>query len=254
LVNVTKFIQLRLQQAGLASSAKAKIAGVLLPLLVFAAVQDAFRVLLLSISSCVAVLAIELELLNSKAQARRKQIEEEWPTVLESLESAAQSAMSLIDSLRDLAESAHLVVAKDFAFACSLCDRGVSLDEALSTLKPRFALATCDSTIELLRLVNDSGGAGFISALRHQASAIRQESNIAQQIAAKQGWVIGTAKIAVAAPWLIVALLATRPENARAYASVEGSLLLLFGLLASIFAIRLITLIGTIDRSQRVLA
>lgn len=251
---MTSFIQLRLQQAGLADSAKTKVAALLVPLLVFVVVQDVFRIPLLSVSAAVAALAIELELLNSKAQARRRRIEEEWPTVLESLESAAHSAMSLIDSLRDLADSAHLLVAKDFAFACNLCDRGVSLDDALKQLKPRFALANCDSTIEALRLVNDSGGAGYVSTLRHQSLTIRQESNIAQQVAAKQGWVLGTAKIAVAAPWLIVILLVSRPENAQVYTSFEGSLLLLFGLLASIFAIRMIAIIGSIEETRRVFA
>ena len=251
---MTSRISLSLQQAGLANSLRIKLAAVLMPLLVFAVVQDLFRILLLSVSATVATVAVELEFLNSKAQARRRQIEDEWPTVLESLESAAQSSMSLIDSLRDVAESAHLLVAKDFLFACELCDRGVRIDQALAQLKPRFGLAACDSTIETLRLVNDSGGAGYISALRHQSLAIRESSNISQQIAAKQGWVVGTAKIAVAAPWLIVVLLATRPENVSAFASIEGSLILLIGLLASIFAIRLVAIIGSVDNTQRVLA
>jgi tight adherence protein B len=75
-----------------------------------------------------------------------------------------------------------------------------------------------------------------------------------QQIAAKQGWVLGTAKVAVAAPWLIVILLASQPDNAKAYSSAAGSLLLLSGLVASIVAVRLISLIGAIDEPRRVLA
>jgi tight adherence protein B len=103
-------------------------------------------------------------------------------------------------------------------------------------------------------VVNDSGGAGFVAALRQQAKSIRDDSALFQQIAAKQGWVRGTAKVAVAAPWLIVILLATRHENAQAYASVQGSLLLLAGLVASMLAIRLISLIGAFDEQRRVLA
>ena len=128
------------------------------------------------------------------------------------------------------------------------------LDTALAQLKPRFGLAMCDSTVETLRVVNDSGGAGFVAALRQQAKSIRDDSALFQQIAAKQGWVRGTAKVAVAAPWLIVILLATRNENAQAYSSVQGSLLLLAGLVASMLAIRLISLIGAIDEQRRVLA
>lgn len=223
-------------------------------ILVFGFVQDVFEVLLLSVSVTIAGLALALEWLNIRARARGRQLQEEWPTVLESLESAAQSGMSLIDSMRDLAESSHLLVAKDFAYACDLCDRGVSLDSALAELKPRFGQGFCDSTIETLRLVNDSGGAGFASALRHQARTLRGATAVSQQVQAKQGWVIGTAKIAVAAPWIIVTLLSSRPENAAAYSSVTGSLLLLLGLLASLLAVRLIGRIGRIDEQRRVFA
>lgn len=251
---MTSWLRQTVEQAGLANSAKFKFSSILLPVVVFVVVQDFIEISLLSFAATVATVALELEYLNTKARNRGRMIQEEWPTVLESLESAAQSSMSLLDSLRDLGESTNLLVAGDFAFACGLCDRGVSLDAALEQLKPRFGLPMCDSTIETLRVVNDSGGVGFVAALRHQAKSIRDHSALVQQISAKQGWVRGTAKVAVAAPWLIVILLASRPENAKAYSSAQGSLLLLAGLVASILAIRLISLIGAIDEPRRVLA
>jgi len=251
---VTRWLRQRIEQAGLANSAKFKFSSCLLPVIVFAITQDAFDISLLSLAATVATVALALEYLNTKARNRGRLIQEEWPTVLESLESAAQSSMSLLESLRDLGESTNLLVAPDFAFACELCDRGVSLDAALEQLKPRFGLPMCDSTIETLRVVNDSGGAGYVAALRHQAKSIREDSTMFQQIAAKQGWVLGTAKVAVAAPWLIVILLASQPDNAKAYSSAAGSLLLLSGLVASIVAVRLISLIGAIDEPRRVLA
>ena len=251
---MTNWLRLRFDQAAVANPMRLQVIAVVLLLLVFALVQDVFQVWILSLSVCVAALALALEALSLKAKARARQIADEWPAVLESLESAAQSGMSLLDSIRDLAESTQLLVSKDFAFACHLCERGLGLDTALAQLKNRFALSICDSTIETLRLVNDSGGAGYLSALRHQSRAIRSGSSIAQQVQAKQGWVLGTAKIAVAAPWLIVVLLSGRPENAAAYASVQGSFLLLAGLAASVVAVFLIGKIGKVDEQIRVLA
>jgi tight adherence protein B len=230
------------------------VAVAILILLVFAFVQDLFQVWILSFSVCVALLALALEALSVRARARALQVSDEWPSVLESLESAAQSGISLLDSIRDLAESSQLLVSQDFAFAYQLCERGIGLDAALTQLKQRFGLSICDSTIETLRLVNDSGGAGYLSALRHQGRAIRASSSVSQQIQAKQGWVLGTAKIAVAAPWLIVVLLSGRPENAAAYSSLQGSMLLLAGLAASVVAVYLISKIGRTDEQIRVLA
>jgi tight adherence protein B len=162
--------------------------------------------------------------------------------------------MTILDSLRDLAESSHLLAARDFAQVCEACDRGASLDSALERLKANFGLAICDLTIETLRMVNSVGGAGFVSALAHQTAAIRERSLLNEQIQAKQGWVLGTAKIAVVAPWLIVFMLATRGENAESYNSLQGAGVLLAGLAASILALRLISHIGRLETNLRVLA
>lgn len=251
---MTNWLRLRFEQAGVANPMRIQVASAVMLALVFAFVQDVFQVWILSLSVCIALLALAIETLSIKARARARQVSDEWPSVLESFESAAQSGMSLLDSMRDLAESTQLLVSKDFAFAIQLCDLGAGLDAALTQLKQRFGLSICDSTIETLRLVNDSGGAGYLSALRHQSRAIRASSSVSRQIQAKQGWVLGTAKIAVAAPWLIVVLLSGRPENAAAYSSLQGSMLLLAGLAASVVAVYLITKIGKTEEQIRVLA
>jgi tight adherence protein B len=250
---ISKFTR-KIAQADLDNPVRVLALSALLVLLVFALVQDAFGVPLLSVSICIAAIALAFEALEIRIRARGKQIRAEWPTVVESLESAAQSSMSLLESLRDLADSTHLLVAKDFDFVSQLCDRGVGLDDALAQLKPRLGLGICDSTIETMRLVHDSGGQGFQAALRQQRLIIRESNNVAQQIEVKQGWVLGTAKISVAAPWVIVILLASREENAAAYSSIQGSLLLLLGLFASVLAIQLITRIGRVENQTRVFA
>lgn len=243
-----------MQQAGLAHSRSTLALFGLAPILTFAIVQDLLAVWVLSLASGLAVLGVEFEALTARARRRSRLIEAEWPSVIESLQSAAQSAMSILDSMRDLGESSHLVVAQDFAAACDSCDRAISLDSALERLKANFGLAICDLTIETLRVVNSAGGVGFLDALSRQAAAIRQRSLLNEQIQAKQSWVLGTAKIAVVAPWLIVAMLASRSENVASFNSPQGVGVLVAGLLASLLALRLISLIGRIETNTRVLA
>jgi tight adherence protein B len=88
--------------------------------------------------------------------------------------------------------------------------------------------------------------------LRAQASSIRAELNVVGQLESKQGWVVGTAKMAVVAPWIIVALLSVRPENAAIYNSTNGATILLVGFLVSIFAYRLVHVIGALPAAPRV--
>lgn len=226
----------------------------LAPLVAFATIQDWLGVVWLSLAASLGVLSLGLEALAAKARARTARIQEEWPTVIESLESGAQAGLSLLDSLRDLAEASQLLVAKDFAWLCNECDGGLGLDEALAKLKARFSMASCDLTIETMRLANELGGAGFIQALQLQSAALREHGQTLQQVLAKQGWVIGTAKVAVAAPWLIVAMLSSRVENAQVYNSAMGQVLLALGMLASFVAMRFISVIGRLQNSPRVFA
>ncbi len=253
-VKVPRWLKLSLQQAGFSNPARVLALGAMAPLITAAVVQDLIGVWILSLACGLALLGLEIEMLFAKARKRSNQIELEWPSVIESLRSAAQSAMSILDSLRDIADSKHLIVARDFAHLCDATDRGLRLDSALEQLKSRFAIAVCDSTIETLRLVNESGGNGFISALDQQAQAVRERTTVIGQIRAKQAWVIGTAKMAVIAPWLVVAMLSLRPENASAYNSAEGSAILLLGLIASSVALKLIEKIAHLETNLRVLA
>jgi tight adherence protein B len=108
--------------------------------------------------------------------------------------------------------------------------------------------------LELLGLVSEAGGAGLLSSLREQVRLVRQELAFSGEIASKLGWITGTAKIAVGAPWLIVAMLSTRPENATAYASTAGSLVLIVGLFVSVFAFKLVQTLGVLPESPRVFA
>ena len=249
-----RWLRLNLQQAGLSQSRGVLAASVISVVLAFALIQDWLGVFWLSVAISMGVAGLLLETLASRARARARRIEEEWPTVIEALESAALAGISLPESLRDLAESSQLFSARDFAWLCDQCDSGVQLDHALEQLKAKFGLSSADLTIETLRLVNESGGAGFQNALALQARSIRQRTQMIEQVVAKQGWVIGTAKVAVAAPWLIVLLLCFRTENAIAYNTAMGQVLLALGLISSFIALRLVSIIGRIDVSQRVFA
>ena len=68
------------------------------------------------------------------------------------------------------------------------------------------------------------------------ADQIRTDAATLGEVQAKQGWVVGIAKLALATPWLVVAMLGTRPENAILYNSPTGLALLLGGLIACILA------------------
>jgi len=57
--------------------------------------------------------------------------------------------------------------------------------------------------------------------------------------------------LGVVAPWVILALLALRPEGARAYGSPEGVVLVLVGAVVSVVAFRIMLRIGRLPEPRR---
>ncbi|MFM6962991.1 MAG: type II secretion system F family protein [Micrococcales bacterium] len=222
--------------------------------LIVALVYELPGLIVLAVAASVGSLALAADFVGKRANLRSKRIVEEWPVVLESLESAVSSGLSLLEAFRDIAEAHSMHVSADFEVLCAELERGINVDEALQHLAGRLAMPTCDLTIQTLRQVNRAGGLGLTQSLHAQANLVREQELLVEQLQAKQGWVLGTAKIAVASPWVVIALVSLRAENARLYASVPGVAITAFGLVASILAYRLVSKIGRIDVAERVFA
>lgn len=211
------------------------------------------RIVTLSLCIAVLVAALSIELLSSRASSRRREVAQLWPEVLDSLASAEVSGIGLTEAFGDLAEHAPQGLRPHFVRANAKLLAGFSFDRTVVELKTEFGEPHADRLMELLRMVNEIGSTKYHSVLREQARSLRADLALWGAIETKQSWVLGTAKLAIAAPWLIVALLASRPENAAVYNSTGGSTLLLFGLVVSGFAYCLIHLLGALPAEKRVL-
>jgi tight adherence protein B len=69
----------------------------------------------------------------------------------------------------------------------------------------------------------------------------------------RQGWVVQAARLAVAAPWVVLLLLATQQTTLRAYDSPVGTALLVGGGVVCFGAYRLMLRIGRLPQDVRVL-
>jgi tight adherence protein B len=228
------------------------VAVVSLAILVGSWTQLSFEVLGLSVAMTIAVIGLCFEAVNLRAKNRSDALAKLWPEVIESLQSAAKSGIGLIDSISELAETGPRQVRKQFASFVQRIDSGQSVDESLTTLKEELGQLHADRLIELIRLVHHSGGAGYLESLVSQAQITRSEIATWGELESKQGWVTGTAKLALVAPWIIVLFLANRPENVEIYNTNEGLTVLLLGLMVSLIAYRLIGFLGNLTKPKRV--
>jgi tight adherence protein B len=215
-------------------------------------VASIFKVAALGLFISLGALAFSLEALTLLARNRQRNLQQLWPEVIDALQSAIVAGLSLAEALDDLALTGPTRLRPYFMRLNARVDEGIPFGEAIDLFKAELGSPSADLLGEMLRLVQASGSQSLSRTLKSQAKYMRQELALSGQIESKQGWVTGTAKIAVLAPWVVVAMLSTRPENAQAYNSPAGLSVLLVGFLLCLIAYRLVHVLGGLPAQPRV--
>lgn len=174
-----------------------------------------------------------------------------WPDVCDQLIASVRAGMALPDAVAALADSAPLALRPPFAaFARDLAASG-HFDSSIVRAKAVIADPVADRIIETLRMSRQVGGTELTAVLRALAASVRAEAAVRSEVDARQSWIRGAAVLGVVAPWAVLALLALRPEGARAYASPEGVVLILAGAAVSAVAYRVMVRIGRLPEPRR---
>jgi tight adherence protein B len=174
-----------------------------------------------------------------------------WPDVVDSLVSALRSGASLPAAISSLTAVAPRLVstgAKEFTRQYRLSG---NFDACLSVLKESWADPAADRILETLRLARHVGGSDVTTVLRTLGGYLRQESAIRQEVEARQGWILIAARIGAAAPWIVLALLSTRPEAAAAYNTPAGIAVIMIGLGVTVVAYRVMVAVGVLPSPRR---
>jgi tight adherence protein B len=250
-----KPLRLMIEAAGLARYSPTQLLFLVISsaLILASWVQLSFEVLGLTIFSALATLGTSLEALRLRAKQRSDQLAKLWPEVLDSLQSAASSGFGIVDSLDEVSRGGPSRIRPAFQGLVQRIDSGFGMDQSLDWFKSHLGQIQADRFVELIRIVNRSGGSGYLDSLRDQALRTRSEIALWAELDSKQGWVTGTAKLAIVAPWIVVATLAARAENVAIYNTAEGTAVLIVGLLVSVMAYRMVGLLGSLSKPSRVL-
>ena len=197
--------------------------------------------------------AIPFLIISSRARNRRTRLREVWPEAVDTLVSGVRAGMSLPEALTNLGERGPEAVRPQFrAFATDYA-ASARFDSSLDRLKTRFADPVADRIVEALRLAHEVGGTDLGTLLRSLSQMLREDMRTRGELEARQSWTVNGAKVAVAAPWLVLALLATRPQAAAAYATTAGAVVLLVGAVVSVIAYRRMLRLGRLPEEERTL-
>lgn len=209
----------------------------------------------LPIAACFALFGgfLPLAVVRWRAAKRTASLRELWPDVVDHLRSAIRAGLSLPEALVQLGEKGPMELRPAFRAFTADYRAGGRFDDALDRLKERLADPVADRIVEALRMTREVGGSDLGRLLGTLSEFLRDAARTRSELEARQSWTVNAARLAVAAPWLVLMLLSTRPEAVRAYNSTAGAAVLLGGLVVSVVCYRVMLRVGALPEDERVL-
>ncbi|HET6298136.1 MAG TPA: type II secretion system F family protein [Kribbella sp.] len=196
---------------------------------------------------------IPVALLKSRARKRLAEFRELWPDVVDNISSAVRAGLSLSEALAQVGERGPLPLREPFRrFGADYASTGRFAD-SLDRLKARLADPVGDRVIEALRIAREVGGGDLGRLLRSLSSFLRDDARTRSELESRQSWSVNGARVAVAAPWLVLLLLSFQGDVIQRYNSPVGALIIGIGAAVCVIAYRLMLRIGRLPEPERVL-
>ncbi|WP_349828111.1 type II secretion system F family protein [Brevibacterium litoralis] len=207
------------------------------------------------IALCFGLLSSGLPLVVVRARAASRRVERRvlWPEAIDHLRSAVRAGLSLPEAVVGLADRGPEGLRPLFAVFAREYRATGRFDHALARFREASADPVADRIVAALAITRQVGGTDLGTMLGTLGTFLREDSRTRAELTARQSWTVAGARLAVAAPWIVLALLSTRPETARAYDSAQGAALLFTGLVVSVIAYGLMKRMGRLPAEPRVL-
>jgi tight adherence protein B len=201
----------------------------------------------------VAASCVPVTFLRAQRRSRRRSLRQCWPEAVELLAGAVRAGDTLPAAISVVAEKGPEALRP--AFRSIVADHRVSGDLAGALDRAALTLAdpTADRVLVTLSVAHRVGGRELGRVLRTLAAFLREDLAVRKEVEARQSWTVVAARVAAAAPWIVLFLVASRPQGRRAFDSVEGMFVLVAGAVATIVGYRMMLALGRLPEEPRVL-
>jgi tight adherence protein B len=224
------------------------LCGLLTAVIVFT--LSATYPLALAIGGFAAVLPWRL--VARRRAARTRELRGIWPEVVDHIASAVRAGLSLPEALAGLAERGPASLRPSFdRFAQDYRATGAFIP-CLGRLADELADPVADRIIESLRIAREVGGTDLGRLMRTLSQFLREDARTRSELETRQGWTVNAARLALAAPWVVLLLLCVNGTTLTAYNSPVGVLVLAVGGGASVAAYLLMKRIGQLPTDRRI--
>jgi tight adherence protein B len=197
---------------------------------------------------------VPLAVVSGRARRRQRELMEVWPDAVDNLASAVRAGMSLGEAVSGLGDRGPEPLRGAFrAFARDYQSSG-RFEECLDRLKAGLADPVGDRVVEGLRVAREVGGGDLGRLLRNLSSHLRDDARTRSELEARQSWAVNGARLAVAAPWLVLLTMSFQRDVIARYASPAGVVVLGVGGLLCVMAYKLMLRIGRLPVDRRVMS
>ena len=248
-------VEEQLAQAGIAGVAPGRLVALsaAFGVTAFVLVAGLSRVAVIGAVFGAAAAAAPFGVVRARGRRRAAELREVWPEVVDNLASAVRAGLALPEAVAQLATRGPEVLRPAFeAFAADYRATG-RFGECLDRLKAALADPVGDRVVESLRMAREVGGTDLGRLLRTLSGFLRDDARTRAELETRQGWTVGAARLALAAPWLLLLLLSTRPAAVAAYGTPAGAAVLLGGGAVSLLAYRVMLRVARLPAERRVL-
>lgn len=209
----------------------------------------------IAISVCFAAFGAfaPLVVVNRLRQRRQVLLRDLWPEAIDNLASGIRAGMSLAEGLSGLSVRGPEPLRPAFARFGAAYRASGRFGDCLDALKSDLADPVGDRVCETLRLAREVGGSDLGSVLRTLSELLRIDGRTRAELETRQGWTVNAARLAVAAPWLVLLMLGSQSATLKTFDSSGGVVLLAIGAAVCVAAYRVMLRIGRLPEDPRVL-
>ncbi|HJQ02049.1 MAG TPA: type II secretion system F family protein [Jatrophihabitans sp.] len=242
-------------QAGIESVSSAQLLSMQLIAAALAAVLVQVITGTVAVAACFGLFTFlaPVAIVRRLRQRRQVALRELWPEAIDNLASAVRAGMSLPEGVAGLAVHGPAPLRPAFARFGAAYRASGRFADCLDTLKDDLSDPVGDRVCETLRVAREVGGTDLGTVLRTLSELLRVDARTRSELETRQGWTVNAARLAVAAPWLVLLLLGSQSTTLRSFDSSGGVLLLAIGGAVCVAAYRIMVRIGRLPEEPRVL-
>lgn len=186
------------------------------------------------------------------AVRRRHGIAHCWPDAIANIIAGVRAGIALPECCQALATTGPIELRGAFrSFAATYGATG-SFEAALRRVQDVLQEPIADRVIAVLLMTHQVGGNDVVRVLRATSDMVREDMHIRNEVKARWSWTVTAAKVAAAAPYIVLVVMGFRPEGAAAYTSPVGIPTVVAGSVAICLGYRLMLRAARLPEDKRI--